>query len=244
LEFIWDLEFVVWNLGFWVLFGSGYAGLGIIMNHHKIFWSVISPKVDKNPIFVSNHSRGAEKMRHYVRLSVLWGSVVLFLSILPSRFAYGDPITITPAETIVNLIEGSSTSDPVTITNNLSVSILVNGVGISTSIVLSGDPSDGISATPDFSCVGQTIVPNGTCTFHIDITTDSPADESDYDFGISTISNIFAEFLPLGGTTARAFSTSSIQVTVSDVPEPATMLLLSSGLIGLAGYGRKKFFKK
>ena len=48
----------------------------------------------------------------------------------------------------------------------------------------------------------------------------------------------------IGVAEVTYFEQDAIWTAPMTVPEPATMLLLGSGLIGLAGYGRKRLFRK
>ena len=56
--------------------------------------------------------------------------------------------------------------------------------------------------------------------------------------------DVYAKATGHNGLVNMVIEPSLSSVDAAPVPEPSTLLLLGSGLIGLVGYGRRKFFKK
>lgn len=164
----------------------------------------------------------------------------------------GDGLTLKLTASSTTLTEGNSINLTLTALNGSGNNITSGGTAFSFGAT-TGDSTDiyGITVVTESPCVELAPVDGGTCVDDITLYTLPPTGETDHDFGVTPLDINWGTFGPPtcpNVTTPECMLSLSLDVTVTDptgtstgTPEPSSVLLLGSGLLGLGPLLRRRF---
>lgn len=192
-------------------------------------------------------------MRHHGKtlgLAVATGALLTALHGSPA-WATPSPLSVTLVTTDLTVTEGNPITVVFEVMNNSAIPYELGGNGI-TSTFQMGDTSDQPSfdvfnfSPPGFTAcgsVGSMLAAGNSCFYSATYTTPSDTDDTDHDFGVTQVGTQI-EWFP-NGAQPPTFITGVADITVQDtqvpsVPEPGSLALLGSGLIGLGFLRRRK----
>ena len=170
----------------------------------------------------------------------------LFAAALLAAPVHATALDVTLSSNSVAVTEGDPGMLLFTLTNNNDFGILLHNFNLTIQLP-TGDPTDKFSSLsfdqPLSTCVA-TLGPLSSCNWVFDFTTDSDPGETDGNSGVSagTASQSY-DIAEIGeGYTANAppFTLTVNDVPLSTTPEPSSLMLLGSGLLGVLGLGRKR----
>lgn len=144
-----------------------------------------------------------------------------------------------------NFIEGDGGFAAFEVTNLLPVPIRINRIRLSAT-PLGPDPKDVVShlRVAFTDCRGTPLQPGEVCKFVESFATDGGFPDrgesgDNFDFGKWELTNTVTGRVH----GIRAFGIGQTIVRINDTPEPATLTLFGSGLLGLAGVLRRRLLK-
>jgi hypothetical protein len=157
-------------------------------------------------------------------------AVAALLMSLSSAAAYADTVTFTLTNTIeaINGYTGGTATYDVTATalGSNGAAVFLNGDSFNAGAPLSLDDSDFFADAPFFLNPGQT---DTFAAFTITV----PAG--------TTLRNYFGDFTFLGGANGLSSSTlGTVDFTTAVTPEPGSLLLLATGVVGLGTTLRRR----